>query len=252
VSYAPIEFAPGIRIEEVPFELRESFSVRIEPGRADTPKIAAIIDQVWERANRSSDRLYNGPILAVRETDGNRGRVTCTRSDYKHLLAAELTGDGTRMLGVTGIVQARDTGDADSVLLGRRSSATRVYGGMWECAPSGGVSPPLPESSSISGGGLLRALSEEGMEELGWDTGACGAWIVALLHDDLARSVDVVIAATLVSSPPVLPCQNKQDRWEYVDLAWVPKSQLEEFCARHSQAISPPTLALLKYRDWIG
>ncbi len=205
---------------------------------------------------------------------------------YKHLacqfepelLHAHPTGDlGVRLLGVKGAVLARDPLGRRHVALARRHPDTRVYPGMWEIAPGGGIHPSpvaVPAPTSLpppTVADLLSTLREELLDELGldWDQAIDAAAPLALLDDQQACSVDVVFAltfrATIGRLRPGVPhappqvvgldaslCQSGRCSWEVIDLAWLAQHEAQAFADRHAHALTPPTRRVLELLGWIS
>lgn len=158
-----------------------------------------------------------------------------------------------RALGVQGIVTARDKHGEEHLLLGRRAGETRIYQGLWENAPSGTIAPPAAAQSSLAIADFTKALLDEGLEETGLDLNQAGTSCAALLDDSQAQSLDVVLRIEMRESinPSSVPCSaDNTHRWEYAATTWVPTAQLADWVQRHDHAISPPTLAVLRWMRW--
>lgn len=212
------------------------------------------VDELWREMCARNPRLYDGPLLAVTGFDGARNRVECARSTFRWLAVRQSVETGTTILSVTGVLTGRDGSGEPHVLLARRSAQTRIYHGMWEFAPSGGVPPPREGAERVEVGEVLEALASEGEEELGVDLRAHlgEAAIPALTVDELAHSVDLVVRVDLPR--PIEPRRGvcAGERWEYSDAAWVRLRDVPGFVREHGEAIIGPTVALLRHFGWAG
>jgi hypothetical protein len=217
------------------------------------------VERAWNELRQSNPRLFDGPVLLVDREAILCGRLVCRRGSYKqiatHGMISQLGTAQTRSrpwsLGVQGVVVGRDADGDEVVLMGRRSLETRVYGGLWENAPSGTVTP-RPGDERVDLGQFVASLREEGLEEIGVDLGASSVRWIALLEDAHAGSIDVVLkldAGERVNAAR-LPCPIHEGRWEYVDSAWVPTKRLAEW-VNSGAAVSPPTRGLFEFLGWI-
>jgi 8-oxo-dGTP pyrophosphatase MutT (NUDIX family) len=206
----------------------------------------------WGRMVEANPRLHDGPIWSVRAVDA--AGLVVEADQYRRLAVQDdpAVGDiGVRVLGVKGMLIARDETGAERLLLGRRGGETRVYGGLWEIAPAGGVSPRRGLDEHV----LRETLAEEMHEELGMEIDDAAATPLCLVRDDLAWSVDVVMA---VAWPAVVPssgagrvvCAVDGCAWEYVDASWLSRAEVAKFVEGSSRAVSPPTLAVLRWAGW--
>jgi hypothetical protein len=251
---------PEVWIERVGAGLRPLVEIASSVA-ASSDKLTADVDRAWRELCAVNDSLYDGPILRVRSADAQTGSIVCERSTFRHLATAGRLGRDVRQLGVVGwlIGCDRTTGE-EHVLLGRRGASTRVYPGLWENAPSGGV-PGVPLNlASLEAGALYAALSDEAEEELGialpaFDSGpvAFDSWI----HDPVARSLDLVVCVDVgMIDAGRLPCLasggEPDDQREYIDSSWLSRGEAAAYFDRHANAISPPTLALARHMGWAG
>lgn len=231
----------------------------IHDAAALTTREAQEIDRLWLAARETTPRLFDGPMLVLHEDRVLRGSLAARRATYKHLVGAAAIAQPVRALGVQGLVTARDAVDIEHVLLGRRSSETRIYGGMWENAPSGTLHA-RPDARNLTGREIIGVLAEEGLEELGIDLTKLSddavTW-VAMLEDATACSDDFLLRIDLGKGVEMrrLPCViNAGEQWEYIDAAWIAVNQLQEFVATAQArgAISPPTVELFRWLGWIN
>lgn len=244
----------GITILPVPggVELRAQIGSSAPAGAEQ----AARIDAVWEELRRGNDRLYDGPILRAVSVDVESGSLLCRRETYRVLAASARLGLGVRQLGVMGVITGRDSAGREHVLLARRAAQTRIYPGLWELAPSGGVTPPPLNVPRIGSRELSAALADEAEEELALDLSGQDGAAIAVLRDVHACSDDIVLRIELTGPIDprrgVCPASNDAaDRWEYLDVAWVAMGDLRGFVDEHRSAIAPPTRALLRWLGWV-
>lgn len=256
-------------------------------------------ERAWQRLCAANPRLHDAPIWSVEHVsrtqlrsnrdaqtppatpggvDGSIGLSLAIRpARYRQLATQrqpELIGlpglRRVRLLGVKGFIIARDHAGRPHVLFARRHPDTRVYPGLWEIAPGGGVNPHEPhELDPCSDGSLvpdetdlLRTLREELDEELGlpWDSTIASHHLLGGVDDTQADSFDLIYALhwagtidpaaplpTPAQAPPAdRPPQRPVDRWEVTRTAWVPLD--------HPQTLSvldltPPTRAALSLRE---
>lgn len=207
------------------------------------------VDRVWREMREQNDALYDGPIARVLSADIETGVVLCGRSTFKHLVTAGRLGRDVRQLGIVGWLIGMNRAGVEHVLLARRSSSTRVYPGMWENAPSGGVTAGEDERS------LFRMLEDEAEEELGMALPSLASGrsaFVGWMRDPIARSLDLIVRVEVGEvDPSRAPCFGAGDgRWEYTDAAWLSHADAPAYFAKHREAISPPTLALARKLGW--
>lgn len=199
----------------------------------------------WERQRAANPRLYNAPILSVVSFDAEAGEMLARRETYQRLVIQPRVMTGVRLLGVTGILVARGEGGEEHVLLGRRAPDVRIYGGMWELGPSGGVGVPPRSVETLTAEHLTSFLSDEAEEEVGLEVGS--ARPVAVVRDLIARSDDVALRVEVgelgaVAARPV--------SWEYTQTAWVAVRELAAFEAKFAGEVIGPTRALMRLMGW--
>jgi hypothetical protein len=230
-------FAPGV----MPFVEWASEAPGVAPAESER------VDRAWRELRAANDAMYDGPIVRVLSADAETGALRCARSTFRHVATAAKLGRDVRQLGT------ERGGDAhEHVLLARRSGETRVYPGLWENAPSGGVSVGTDAQQ------LYRALADEADEELGlelpeWASGR--GTFVGWLRDPIAMSLDLIVRVHVGEiDPHRSPCFGGADgggRWEYTDAAWLARADALSYFKRHADAISPPTAALAKHMGWV-
>lgn len=218
--------------------------VEVVPPAPAPPSPA--MQEAWRRMTGSNPRLFDGPILAFADADLARGVVRAQPSSYMVHATGEATQTGARLLSVTGVLLMRVGDERDRVHLGRRSPHSHTYPGQWELGPSGGLAPPT-SGNSLSFKDILAELSREIHEELGTSLTFIDACAVALCHDSVARSVDIVILTRVMTPPDPIPVAD--DRWEYQDTVWVSIENLPAFL--DSNHAIEPTRAIAKHLGWV-
>jgi hypothetical protein len=225
-----------------------------------------VADEAWAQTLRTNPRAHDGALLTLdglEWSDGGGVTLRARRDAYRHFAvddavraarghAPATATPGVRetpvtCVGVSGVIVARAGAAAAAagepafrahprVLMGRRGEGTRIYGGQWETAPRGTVSPPSEPSPGGDGAppvlgadALERQLLEELIEETALPLGpAVGLQPVALVHDALARSVDVVYliearddgGAGSAEWRAMLDDAASATGWEYPALRW--------------------------------
>jgi len=232
-----------------------SASIRVDPALPASPEVAARIARTWDELRAANDRFYDGPILRSISLDAQHGELLCRRDTFRSLAVSPRLGLGVRQLGVSGLITARDRAGLQHVLLGRRAADTRIYPGLWEVAPSGGVKPPPANTSTLSLHDLAIALAEEADEELGMTLDPRAAQLIAFLRDEVACSDDAILRFDLDApiNPRAQACPLSAEaagRWEYIDSAWIALPDLPTFARDHAAAIAAPTAALLRWLGW--
>lgn len=195
------------------------------PGhRALTPAQLAELDRRWDAACAANPRLHDGPIVSVHGLDAVTGRLTLGPETFKRLVVQTDALDlGVRLLGVKGLLIAPDRRGTPHTLIARRGRQTRIYGGLFELAPAGGVQQT--PSHTLASANLVTTLVDEAREEVGLFIDPAAARAIAFVEDETARCVDAIVRADLrgpidPATPPTTPDQSHA--WEYSESRWVP------------------------------
>jgi isopentenyldiphosphate isomerase len=236
---------PGISI--LPVSAAETLSFDVRESPPIPPAAATGMETLWAQYRAENRNLFDGPVALIYADLPARPARVLVRSTYKAHLCLEI--EHMYSLGVQGVVIGRDAAARPHILLGRRSSDVRMYPGLWENAPSGHVPPPPPRLSSVDQSHFVQTLIDEGTEELGLDLAAATPRFVALLQDDAARSLDIMLRFDLPEpiDPRSLPCPTQANRWEYAESAWLAIADLGLWMTANAHAMSPPTLALMRW-----
>ncbi|MFA6044497.1 MAG: NUDIX hydrolase [Phycisphaerales bacterium] len=239
---------PGIELWPV------DASVHVEVARDGVPETAASdspVGREWARLCATNPRMFDGTLLSVRGFDAASGQILAKRERYQRLAVQPQVQTGVRLLAVTALVMQGE-GDDARVLLGRRGDRVRMYPGMWEFGPSGGVDSPPLSIDRLDVEHLRSHLADEISEELGPGAlDSLGAAVesaepIALTRDHMARSDDVCFA---VSAQGGL---NPHDpNWEYSEVRWLTPKEAAAFNAAEPDAIIPPTRALMRFLGWV-
>lgn len=212
-------------------EVRPVSAVRVVIARGAAPPMSDAVRREWEKRCERTPRLFDGPILSVLGFDEERGELHCRRDGYARLTVQPAVHTGVRLLAVTGLITARDATGREHVLVGRRGEGTRIYGGMWELAPSGGLAPPGEAVTELGEPALAAQVHDELEEELGRSFPLRHARAVALVRDAAAFSEDVVVACDAGALEDVDELGGAT--WEYSETRWVARDTWAAFEASH-------------------
>lgn len=238
---------PGIDI--VPIKpAHRPLRVLIEPAAATSADPAEL--HAWQQLRTINPRLFDGPILALSRLELHHRRLVARRDRYRRLAVQPGIKTGVTLLGITGVLIARDEADREHVLLGQRSAETRQYGGLWECAPSGGLDDPGTDAAELDEAALRDQLHHELAEELDLSLQLRSAPIepVAIVRDHAAASVDLVFRVEAGRLDVAAPRPSTVG-WEYQAARWVSREELARLA--DAGALIPPTRALARWFAWI-
>lgn len=199
------------------------------------------IDDAWQGLCAQNPRYYNGPILVFDRFDAQSGVIHAHIDQYKHHAVRDSVDLGLSLLAVTACI-ARDDETGTQWLLGKRSTKSHAYPGLWELGPSGGVEPPKIRRT-ISIRRLLSATNKETREEIGVAVKSQPAAIRALVHDPIAGSTDIAVGIALVSNHAI------RTNWEYDDTRWVTLDELLAWSSEHPDELIPTTIVLAQFLD---
>jgi hypothetical protein len=239
------DLPPGIRVLPLAGSVRVRIAreVHSEHARADDER------REWERRCVENPALFDGPILSVVSIDEAAAEVLARRETYRRLVVQPRVPTGVRLLAVTGLFIAHDDDQHPHILFGKRAASTRIYPGMWEVGPSGGVGVPPATIDTLLPEHLTAHLADEAAEEVGLDL--AHAVPVAVLRDDLARSDDIVLRADLGRLADVAP-RTTCASWEYTSVRWIARRDIPAFLHAEGDRVIPPTRALLEHLDFLA
>jgi len=219
------------------------------------------VEAEWANLCARNPRLYDGPILSVHEWDERARRVRCRVLGYRHLAVRERVPNPAELLSILGVTLCADGDGREHVLLGRRGAGVRIYEGMWELAPAGGIEVPPEGVDAITHASLLDQLAQEFREEVSpmlapdaaraGEAAARDAPIVALVRDPLAFSLDMAAVIRLpVGLENAAPVRTAAPgAWEYSEVRWIPREEVAAFEAR--EPVIPATRSLLRVLGWV-
>jgi hypothetical protein len=222
-------------------------ALRVEIGPLIHRPLDRAVEARWRAMCAENPRLFDGPILALESIDMEGATIHCRRDHYRFLAVQPAVPTGIEQLSVTGVITTKGPGGAEHVLLGRRGADTRIYGGLWELAPSGGIDPPAPGASSLLWEDLVGQVQAELETETGLGARIHQAKLVCIARDASAGSADLVVCATLAGSIDELP--PGRTNWEYSEVLWLPISAAAAFAAREPMIdTSREVMSLLGWR----
>jgi len=191
----------------------------------------------------ANPRLYDGPVLSVDSFDPGTGRIAAHEDTYLRLAVQPEVDTGVVALAVGGVLTAPDASGREHVLMIRRHEQTRLYPGMWEVGPAGGIDP-VEGVRSLGFGEMQAELARELEEEAGLREPLDGARVVLIYRDNLARTIDVVVRVTFRTTVERLLEAAGETHWDASEARWVPVSELDAFTRSH--ATLDATLAQLE------
>lgn len=243
------------RVTDIPFT--EVFPLASGPltitiSRGAPPANSGAVDAAWARLVESNPRFFDGPLLSVvsmgpASAEHPTNEIIVRRDRFSRLAVQPGVMTGVRILSVTAVLTARDALGTQHVLLGRRGTGTRIYGGMWELGPSGGLHDPPMAVETLDEGAVFSHLADEISEEVGLhvDHGAP----VCIARDHFAMSDDIVFMCDLRSLEAVR-AQAGPANWEYSEISWVAVGEIAAFERAHEREIIAPTRGIFRAMGW--
>lgn len=217
-------------------------SVRIDPHAP--PAASAEVKREWALMCDANPRLHDGPVLSVVWFDPDGEAMLARPDTYQRLAVQPRVRTGVRMLGVTALLAARDERGREHLLLGRRGERTRIYGGMWELGPAGGLDSWHAGQQEIDPAAIVDQAADEVMEEVGLEV--AGGSIVGVVRDDIACSYDVVVK---IDAGDLRAARARPDGWEYTEVAWISMEEAKVFA--EERALIGPATAVLRAMGWL-
>ncbi len=247
----------GIPLTEVlPLPL-EGGGLRVAISRDARIPHSAAVEAAWAKLLAANPRYFDGPILSVLhlphehdavDTGSPHNEILVRRDRFSRLAVQPAVNTGVRILSVTGILFSTDKSGREFVLLGKRDHSTRIYGGMWELGPSGGLQDPPIAVTSLDHEAIFANLADEIEEEVGLKLHKGEA--VCLTRDHKAMSDDIVFMCD-AGPLEVAASEAHAANWEYEEVLWLPTDSLAPFDADQASNIIPPTRALFRALGWI-
>jgi len=211
-------------------------------------RVIAAVEARWGELVAANPRMFNGPLLSVVGADLGSGAIECGRDDFKQLAVQDRVKTGVEILAVSGVVVARDGRGREHVLLGKRGAQTRVYGGMWELGPSGGMPLPRDGVAALGLDDFVEHLREETREEAGIEMDGAACTCVGFCRDFVAHSLDVMVRVEMRERIEELVSRSRD--WEYEDVKWVAVDEVAAFDQQHAPEIIGPTRAFFRVLGW--
>ena len=228
-------------------------TLRVTVSRGVVPVNTGAVDQAWAKLMAANPRYFDGPLLSVlnlgpADATQPTNEVMVRRDRFSRLAVQPGVQTGVRILSVTGVLTARDGDGREHVLLGRRGRGTRIYGGMWELGPSGGLQDPPAPVTELDEAAVFSHLADEVQEEAGLLVEHGRA--VGVARDHAAMSDDIVFVCDM---GPLHEVQGRAGpaNWEYEETRWLAVADAAAFDAAHAREIIPPTRALLRAFGWV-
>jgi 8-oxo-dGTP pyrophosphatase MutT (NUDIX family) len=203
------------------------------------------IDRAWEELCADNPRYFESDMLAYVGFNSDSNTIDARVEPYKHHAVRDAVDLGITLLAVTGILVAEDHGQP-RFLIGKRSPTTHRYGNMWEVGPCGGIDVPGDRIDGLDYAAIVGELGREAMEEAGIDLSGAPTMPVALVHDDLVGSTDIVIRVELPEIPAV------RSSWEYAECQWVSLDELSLWIESNPETFIPTTIAIARLVGAIG
>jgi isopentenyldiphosphate isomerase len=215
----------------------------------DLPRVALTrpaAEARWRELCAQNPRHFDGPILSVVTFDPDANEVMCRRDRYMRLAVQPRVHTGVQQLSVTAVLTARDEAGREHVLLGRRAQETRIFGGMWEIGPSGGIPAPHASVQELPADAIIAHLSDEVSEEIGLEIEQGEG--VAYIRDHVAYSDDLCISCDLGRLEEV---GASAANWEYTEVLWLPVDSVSVFDQANAGEIIAATRALFRVLGWV-
>ena len=235
---------PASTVSILPFASPVRVSIALTPA----PALSHAGECAWATLRAGNPRFFDGPMLSVVSINEASRTVVVQRDRYARLAVQPQVHTGARLLAVTAVCTARDQRGDQHVLLGQRGAGVRMYPGMWELGPSGGLDAPA-DMNELDEHAILASLAQEVHEEAG--LAFTSARCTAVARDNPASSDDLVYhcdCGKLEQWKRARPPQSSA--WEYATRAWVPVEQLPAWVKRHGLRTIPTTLATFAHLGW--
>jgi 8-oxo-dGTP pyrophosphatase MutT (NUDIX family) len=221
---------PGGQVELLAVPPAHARSLRVVIDRTPVPvdpQTARRTEEVWERKRRENPRLFGGALLSVESLDLARGVVRARVDEYKRLVVRPEVPTGVAQLSASAVLLAPDDRGRRCVLLGKRGEKTRMYPGLWQLCPAGGVEPPEDGRAELTHTHLADEVAREMREEAGIEPPQDRPPALCIVHDLEAGSYDVIVRVDLGRA--VEPRPQRHAQWEHQDLRWVPLDDIDHF-----------------------
>lgn len=213
---------------------------------------ADVIDDAWNELTRLNPRLFDGPIMHVETFDSQAPSIAARLDRYRRVAVHPRCPTGVMLLAVRAVLVAKDDAGREHTLIGARHPTTRVYGGLWENGPSGGMPAPPKAPWRLELEDFRAHLAQEAIEEVGISIDSGTVTPLGFCRDQLARGFDVVLRVDLPETIASLAIETRQRDWEYTAVRWLPVDQVQDFDQEMSSRLIPPTKAIWRMLGWAG
>lgn len=218
-----------------PIEDFQQISIDRTPSPSLAPEEQRLIDDAWAKLCAENPRYFNSPMLSFESASSHNANIRACVRPYMHHAVRDTIDVGISLLAVTAVVMLDDR-----VLIGKRSTQSHRYGGLWELGPSGGIDVP-DRGDTIDRNGLLAESLREVEEEAGFVPEVVRHDVVALIHDHLVGSTDLAVVLE-IKAP-----QSLRINWEYDDTRWLNLGELASWCDQRPDEIIPTTVVLARF-----
>ncbi|MFG0313969.1 MAG: NUDIX hydrolase [Phycisphaerales bacterium] len=228
---------PGVEMTITLEPIEDFRQIRIDRTSAPSldPEAQRLIDDAWAKLCAENPRYFNSPMLSFESSSSHNADIVASVRPYMLHAVRDTIDVGISLLAVTAVVVLDDR-----VLIGKRSTHSHRYGGLWELGPSGGIDGP-DHADAIDREGLLAEALREVEEEAGFFPEVIRHHAVALIHDHLVGSADIAVVME-IKAPQAL-----RVNWEYDETRWVTLDELVAWCDQKSTEIIPTTIALARF-----
>ena len=199
------------------------------------PEAQHLIKDAWAELSAKNPRYFNSPMLSFESASTKNATISASIRPYMHHAVRDTIDVGISLLAVTAVLMLEDR-----VLIGKRSTQSHRYGGLWELGPSGGIDVP-DHDDVIDRECLLAEAIREVEEEAGFAPAVRRYDVVALIHDHLVGSTDLAVVME-IESP-----QSLHINWEYDDTRWLKLEELVAWCDENPQELIPTTVGLARF-----
>lgn len=242
----PFEGVEGIQAWDIEPRAGE---LQLEISRERPPAPTEAVLAQWNVLLAQNPRMYDGGVLSVLTFDPEHNTIHARRDSFQRLAVQPKVPTGVRLFAVTAALTAHDSTGREYILLGRRGTNTRVFGGMWEIGPSGGVGLPPANIQQLSYQDIAASLREEISEEIGLELPALMQGTpIAYLRDHIAFSDDLLIRYSLGLLDDVSHLARPRN-WEYSEVLWLPTDTVSAFDTPETIAATRAAFRMLRWLD---
>jgi len=206
--------------------------------------LVAEIEAAWQEAQaEAGGQLFNGKLFSVAEISD--GHISGRFIDYMWFVAARrrpriAPSLNIKPLAVTGVLRCRD-----GIVFGRRSQAVVQDKGLWELAPSGGIS-----ASCVRNDGAIDFTAQI-LEELREETGIQVADVartrpLCVIEDVVTPMFEIIVEALTDLTAAEVGARAAQASGEYDQWEIVAEGQVADFATRQGPGLAPLSAYILQ------